>query len=277
VFPAIYRKAAEPHTGKKVYSAPEIRGFALMDGNTLTLTNGRAEAIGAPELAAQPNSWDAMPTVEAYGLFQNSFSFLNQRLFGGLLPDCMITFSTNRRALGYFCAGAFENRERNVAHEISMNPRYLGVRPDAESFSTFVHEMSHLARHVSGRLNRKGGKGRGGYHDRVWADIMESVGLMPSTTGAPGGKRTGYAVHHYIIKGGPFELACQELLGSGHFIDWRSARPLYTGGPSGGEEPAPPPRNTRTCFVCAGCDVKAWSRRTAKLSCNDCSKPLVAR
>lgn len=253
-----------------------------MDGNTLTLTNGQAEAIGSPEFAAQPNSQASMPTVEAYGLFQNSFAFLNQRLFGGVLPDCMITFSTNRRALGYFCAGAFENRDRNVAHEISMNPRYLGVRPDAESFATFVHEMGHLARHVSDRPNRKGGKGKGGYHDRVWADIMESVGLMPSTTGAPGGKRTGYVMSHYIIPGGPFEVAWRELFESGLFIDWRAARALDAGEVSGGEvaggeEPAPPPRNTRTCFVCSGCDVRAWARRSARLSCNDCTLALVPR
>lgn len=247
-----------------------------MTSNPVTLSNGRT-GVDLPEFAAQPNSWAGMPTAEAYGLLQVSFSFFNERLFGGSLPDCMITFNNRRRALGSFCAGAFENRSSDIAHEISMNPRYLGARDDAESFSTFVHEMSHLARHVSGRLNRKGGKGRGGYHDRVWADIMESVGLIPSSTGAPGGRRTGYAMSHYIIPGGCFDIACRELFASGLFIDWRAARGLRAGDPGGGDEPEPQPRNTRTCFVCAGCDLKAWSRRTAKLSCTDCTIPLVPR
>jgi len=248
-----------------------------MADNTLTFSSEKAQAVGSPEFAAQPNSWASMPTVEAYGLLQNSFVHFNQRLFGGVLPDCMITLNSKRRALGSFCAGAFENRSSEVAHEISMNARYLGTRDDAESFSTLVHEMSHMARHASDRLNRKGGKGRGGYHDRVWADIMESVGLMPSSTGAPGGRRTGYAMSHYIVPGGRFDVACRELLESGLFIDWRASRGLSAGDPNGGEEPEPQPRNTRTCFVCAGCDLKAWSRRTAKLSCNDCSEPLVPR
>ena len=38
----------------------------------------------------------------------------------------------------------------------------------------------------------------GGYHNAEWASKMESVGLVPSTTGAPGGARVGQAVSHYV-------------------------------------------------------------------------------
>jgi hypothetical protein len=36
---------------------------------------------------------------------------------------------------------------------------------------------------------------------------MERVGLMPSSTGEPGGKRTGQKVSHYILADGPFARA----------------------------------------------------------------------
>lgn len=45
---------------------------------------------------------------------------------------------------------------------------------------------------------------------------MERVGLMPSDTGEPGGRKVGQSMTHYIIAGGPFDMACDELL-TGHF------------------------------------------------------------
>jgi len=40
---------------------------------------------------------------------------------------------------------------------------------------------------------------------------MEHIGLMPSDTGRPGGKRTGQKMGHYIIDGGLFYKAFQML------------------------------------------------------------------
>ncbi len=228
-----------------------------------------------------------MPTAEAYGHWQSAFAFFNDRLFapafGSALPNALITLTRHPGALGYFCAGAFADGEGAVAHEISMNPSYFAARGDAESYATLAHEMCHLCRHVYGALNRKGGTGVGGYHDAVWADIMERIGLMPSHTGGPGGRRTGYAMTHYVIEGGPFDLACRELLVAGHTINWRDAQ-TGDGGPMGPGDPpsaaaggARQPKNTRTRFVCCVCDLRAWSRASAKLSCNDCNLPLIAR
>jgi hypothetical protein len=36
---------------------------------------------------------------------------------------------------------------------------------------------------------------------------MEELGLPPSSTGVPGGKRVGYKMSHYILDGGPFARA----------------------------------------------------------------------
>ena len=56
-----------------------------------------------------------------------------------------------------------------------------------------------------------GTPGRRGYHNAEWADQMETLGLMPSATGHPGGKRTGSRMSYYIIPDGPFTRAFAAL------------------------------------------------------------------
>lgn len=63
-------------------------------------------------------------------------------------------------------------------------------------------------------------KSRHTYHNTEWADKMTAIGLEPSSTGMPDGKRTGEKVTHYIIKGGPFDVFCDELLATGDFVSW---------------------------------------------------------
>jgi hypothetical protein len=169
-----------------------------------------------------------------------------------------------------------------------MNPAYFHLG-DTESFQTLVHEMTHLWRHLHGKRNRKGGHGAPGYHDAVWADRMEAIGLMPSDTGKPGGKRTGYHMGDYAIEGGLFDLARRELLISGHGVNWRDSRqPFSFGDPIGGyhqtgsrrSRPSMPHRaagRPARCFECPICTVKAWSRPSARLACAACDMPLVAR
>ncbi|HBE67114.1 MAG TPA: hypothetical protein DDW52_03095 [Planctomycetaceae bacterium] len=74
--------------------------------------------------------------------------------------------------------------------------------------ATLVHEMVHAWR---GRTLA--------FHDDIWADEMERVGLMPTDTGNAGGSRTGLHVSHFVIDGGPFERAFQDFDGR---IDWAS-------------------------------------------------------
>ena len=49
---------------------------------------------------------------------------------------------------------------------------------------------------------------------------MQSIGLMPSDTGEPGGKRHGQQMTHYIIEGGPFDLSSKELIEQGRMLSW---------------------------------------------------------
>jgi len=57
---------------------------------------------------------------------------------------------------------------------------------------------------------------------------MQSIGLMLSHNELPGGKKVGQAMSHYIIEGGPFEIACLELLSTEFKLSWYDKYPPYT-------------------------------------------------
>jgi hypothetical protein len=48
---------------------------------------------------------------------------------------------------------------------------------------------------------------------------MEELGLMPTDTGEPGGRKVGQKVTHYVIEGGLFDAACGELLAGGARVE----------------------------------------------------------
>lgn len=225
-----------------------------------------------------PTNSNTVPTEIAYRAWQLAFDFFNDRLFGGTLPAPLFTLTRKRNVLGYFCGGAFRDNQGGVAHEVSMNPAWFEARGDEGAYSTLAHEMAHLWRHEHGKLNRKGGKGAGGYHDAVWADQMESIGLMPTDTGRPGGQRTGFAVTHYIIENGQFDVACRELLIAGGGIKYRDARNFYQPQPVERGPARPAARKPRfALFACTLCDLEAKSRASALLACVSCDVPLVAQ
>lgn len=53
-----------------------------------------------------------------------------------------------------------------------------------EALQALTYEMVHLYQH------HFGDPGRGRYLNKEWGNKMESIGLMPSSTGRPGGRRT---------------------------------------------------------------------------------------
>jgi len=238
------------------------------------------------EFSVQPNSRPVVPTTDIYGYLQARCSQLNERLFGNALPDPVITLNQAGLKPGYLFADAFVNqRDRQIAHEISLNPAYFDKASEVDKLSVLAYVMVRLDRHLNGPPNRKEGKGAGGYHDRVLAAGMIRIGLMPFKNGDSTGSTTGYGIAYTIADGGLFDVACRELLGDDVVNDWRGTRGLTTASTDAADE-APSsssetqkrkPRNTRTCFVCSGCDLRAWARRSASLTCDHCTQPLVLK
>jgi predicted SprT family Zn-dependent metalloprotease len=209
--------------------------------------NGRAK-IGADS----PN--------REYVTLSAAFDFFNRKLFGGRLPPTLITLQRRSTTRGYYSSKRFEGRADASLEtdEIALNPATFQGRTDAEILSTHVHEMAH---HWQSHF---GDPGRGRYHNAEWAAKMEEIGLMPSDTGQPGGKRTGQRVTHYIVEDGPFDLACQELLAGGVRVEWQSRECKH--------------RKTvdrsKTKYTCPGCELNAWAKPDAIIACVACGQVM---
>ncbi len=250
------------------------------------------------------------PTAQAYAELQHAFDHFNGRLFGGQLPQCLLTLQREKKTCGYFSAQRFGDQAGQRVDEIALNPAYFAVEPLQEIMQTIVHEMVHLWQFHFGK------PGRGRYHNDEWADKMQAIGLMPSSTGAPGGRRTGDHMGDYMIAGCLFDTACQDLLGEQFKISWYDRFPpveaitalqLVTAGAKGASTsplPAPQPqagggslasqheavqanlvavtvsevpvnKSNRLRYAC-NCNNYIWGKPALKIQCLDCQSQFEA-
>lgn len=163
---------------------------------------------------------DLNPTTETYDEIQRAFEHFNTELFGGRLPRCLITLPRQHDTYGYFSANQFvnlgEDSKGEFCHEIALNPTYFAIRSIPETLSVLVREMVSLDQ----LLNTEGKPPRRRYRNREWADMCEAIGLMPTDTGKPGGKRTGDSVQTYIIEGGLFDVSSAMLVDNDFKLSW---------------------------------------------------------
>lgn len=153
--------------------------------------------------------------LQTYSEIFRAFDFYNANLFESQLPTCQITLQRKAGTLGFFSSERWINKDTKIKrNEIALNPSYFALRTEKETLSTLVHEMVHMLQFNFGK------KGRRGYHNKEWANMMQAVGLQPSDTGQPGGKMTGERMTHYIISGGKFDIATDELLEQISVLSW---------------------------------------------------------
>ena len=212
-------------------------------------------------------SYDTEPatiTEREYRAFQVAYDFFNAELFGGSLPHVLVTLQRHAKAKGYFAPNRFQTRrdaladiltEGGTAHELAMNPDVFTGRTDELILSTLVHEMVHVWQQSHGKPPRRA------YHDRQWAAKMKEVGLHPSTTGEPGGKEVGQSVTHYIIEGGPFQVAFRKLEATGFRLNWQSL-PF--------SEERKKKKASKTKYTCPDCGANAWAKPETSLICGEC-------
>lgn len=150
-----------------------------------------------------------------YEEIKKAFEYYNKELFNNTLPECILNFERQNGSKGYFSANRFASDLRDeFTHEIDLNPEFFKIYGLEKTLSTLVHEMVHL------KIFTIGKHGRGRYHNKEWAEEMERVGLIPTDTGEPGGKKTGDKVTHYIQKDGLFDIKTKELLKKEYVITW---------------------------------------------------------
>jgi predicted SprT family Zn-dependent metalloprotease len=234
---------------------------------------GGGEAIASPLFLLEIVSYDTTtrgiamkatldPTQETYSDLNAAYDYFNGRLFGGELPRCLITMQRHKGAYGFFHGEAFARMESEgaIADEIALNPALFAGRAPWEILSTLVHEMCHLWQHHGGKPSRNG------YHNSEWAAKMESIGLIPSSTGGPGGKRTGQKVSHYIDPSGRFNEAVNA------YLDAAKVR-LY-GDRFVDEAKAKKKAASKTKYSCLSCGSNAWAKPETLLICGACMEPM---
>ncbi len=146
-------------------------------------------------------------TETQYKNFQKAYDYFNDKLFSGELPECLITFVSKKNCGGYYrpkCFGEKGNAEGSIA-ELAMNP-ILFSKDEKYILSILVHEMCHCWQQEFGKPSRNG------YHNREWAEKMDDVGLIASSTGEDGGKQTGQRMSHYIDEAGEFDMLSDQYL-----------------------------------------------------------------
>jgi hypothetical protein len=209
-----------------------------------------------PRSIVPPKKADDPTTIE-YGGLQAAFSFLNDNLFDGALKDVVITLQRRAHSGGHFAPDRFTRRVGAGAHhEIALNPDGFVGRTDEFIVSILLHEMAHEWQHHFGRQRRANYS----YHDKEWAAKMETLGLMPSSTGMVGGKRTGQQMSHYVIPNGAYEQAFAALAATGWKLNLQST--IHTGGTK-----APP---SKVKFSCPFCGSNVWGKPDTEDACPRC-------
>jgi len=238
----------------------------------------------------KPQRANIIPTQEAYSELQLAYDRFNADLFEGTLPPCLITLQRSAaRVAGYFSHRRFGGKAGAVTDEIAMNPMHFQATPAAQmqALQTLVHEMAHLWQFHFGKPSKKS------YHNAEWAEKMEAIGLMPSSTGKEGGAKVGQKMADYPITGGRFETVAKAFLADGHGLTWRDrlkdktkedeGKPVdgdedEEGEEGEGEEKKSGKRIKYTCGATLKSKPKEqhniWGKDTIRAQCLECGAPF---
>lgn len=208
----------------------------------------------APNQTIQDVAARLPASVRHYTEFQRAFEHYRTELFEGGVADCIIVMSRKNRTHGYLAPDRWNDGNGLTLHELALNPTDFAERTTEEVLSTLVHEMVHAWQQSYGESVP-----RGNYHNKEWAERMAVIGLIPSNTGDPGGKRTGQSMTHYIDLGGPFALSTARLLDGGWTIP-------YIDLPA--EDAKQKARRPK--YVCPECGASVWGKGGLRIECVDC-------
>lgn len=240
------------------------------------------------------------PTTELYASMQSAYDHFNKSLFDGSLPKVIFTTQRKKNVMGYFSRERWVSLDGSLCHEIAINPSYVARSSLIELLQTLVHEMTHCWQYDLGTTGRRG------YHNKEWAEKMELIGLMPSSTGREGGTKTGDKMSDYPIPDGTFINECSLLIATGFNLPWIdrfTIKPtkstdlspeleslglsmeivtiLTTNLDNSKDEalllpePCVPKGRIKSCYSCPICGLNVWGKPELNLSCNECNQVLT--
>jgi hypothetical protein len=192
------------------------------------------------------------PTHLQSAAYQQIFDYFNRMLFENQLPACMLSYSRRRHSSHtLFTSEQWQKEAGSATSEISLNLKQLSEKKPIEVMATLVREMVHLWQERYGHSSSRG------YYNREWAEKMEEIGLIPSATGLPGGRRTGKGIQHYFEPDGPFETAFRKMPPSY----------LWPFRPMAFESGNRAKYSEKTMYRCTVCETKVWGKGGLGLIC----------
>ncbi|OJY95732.1 MAG: hypothetical protein BGP25_15815 [Lysobacterales bacterium 63-13] len=178
--------------------------------------------MNAPDTSMLPETQGARlesPTETLYSEINNAYRHFNRTLFQSKLPECLITLRRKKGHLAMVSMDRFVQAVNGLVftHEISVNPAYFAAAKPKDFLSNLVHEMCRIQVNMKATADVRGAQG---YHCKEWGQAMETIGLVPSHNGKPGGKKYGYKMSHYVQEDGPFDRSATVLLEKGWALTW---------------------------------------------------------
>ena len=243
-------------------------------------------------------SKELSPTKDLYDAIEKMFNHFNSSLFDNSLPSVVITMQKQKNVMGYFSPFSWvSNQDQKKYHEIAINPEYIATFPLIEVLQTLTHELCHAHQTCFGKPSRTG------YHNKEWSQKMLSIGLIPSSTGKPGGKQVGQKMSDYPEPNGRFIKACEALVLqnnatlpivaiSGVVINTNDSISLdiYNEDVQSiletpvcealGIEITTTVKKKgkqKTKYSCGKCNVNVWGKNNLNIMCADCKTPFVAQ
>jgi len=204
-------------SGEFSYPSPKTQPVMTNEGHYCEAAKIKLDRTGETK-AKYENVFHLSTSKAVRNELIKSVHFLNTHLFNGELPVVVVTTDySGTSKLGYFAPNRFVINSKHV-DQISINPLFILHQSQEQVLQTLAHEMTHhfIFRRTSERPVA-------GYHSMLWANKMESIGLIASHTGKPGGKKTGKKMSDYPKPGGRFEQVIAEMMNAGFGIRWRAA------------------------------------------------------
>jgi predicted RNA-binding Zn-ribbon protein involved in translation (DUF1610 family) len=203
-------------------------------------------------------------TVVENTAIQKAIDHLNRELFDSRLPDVFVRYETRANSDGFYTPSGFSARDGKYEKDcIALNSdRFVG-KTDLQILADLGHLLCHHGQYHFGTAPARH------YHDEEWSELMVSIGLQPSSTGAAGGKITGKKMSHYVIPGGRFEQAYAKLAATGWRINIQST-------PFPGSKVKTD--KNKTTLICPACEDRTWcSKRGKRWICPDCGYLAIDR
>lgn len=220
------------------------------------------------------------PTSKFYGLLQFLFDYYNEHLFESMINDCMIVITRKKNVAGYYIPKRWLDSKKGIesVDELALNPTMFHKYPMTEICQTIVHEMVHAWQQTYGKPSRRG------YHNKEWASKMISIGLIPTDTGKPGGKQTGFFMSDYPEKDGKFLKETEILINSEVFKDLYfdinpqllklidESKPLHEQLTNLVIEEAPNQEKPKSKVKYSCSCANVWGKPDLNLKCNTCGE-----